>query len=590
MYVLILIICFLVSHVYAVEIMDLSGPVKFSAGDNASWADPMIDDSHWQKVDLPASWQSQGIRPEHGLGWYRIHFNLPYGFRPTGVYIGNIGNADETYLNGIKIGSEGEVGPGIVEPPQSLVRIYKIPPGVLHPGSGNLLAIRVLNTYGKGGIFNGRVLLGDYEKLLIEGLKKKNQQLIFETAVIAPVALFFFIWAFLFLGGLRDKQHVSLGISLLLFLLCCIMDNQIFYDAGLKTPLVQQCLNALYLLLPISLLLFLSYHLGYGSKMWLKVVVGGSMLLSILILLLSGKDIKTAKFFTNAWMADVQVIVFAGLYILVQRQREALVDPLIIGGIFFLLTADVLELVNFSGYYSANTGYSLGSFSLFLFALLCLLIKRFIQIRNSERMLSMRLLCAQEEERSRIAGELHDNICQNLLLVKLSLEGVAQRKNGIARIDQAIKDLVRNIEDIRKLASSLRPAMLKERGLVSALEVYVHDFSMKTGISVNIDSEPIKRLPEIVEHNLFRICQEALGNVLKHSGASRATIRIRTKDDVCILEINDNGMGFDVDSAMGEGMGLSGMAERARLLGGSFSIMSRRKGGTAIRIEVPCRC
>jgi len=170
------------------NLVSLEGPHRFRPGDNPLWSLPKYDDSGWTSVQVPGSWQSQGIRPDNGMGWYRIHFEAPEGLRQIqpAVSLGVINNADEVYLNGVKIGGEGAMEKGfvLVYPPY-VYRVYKIPEGLLRFNRSNLLAVRVMINYLEGGIVSGTVLIGDYPHLMVEKISRESLKISAEFSLLA---------------------------------------------------------------------------------------------------------------------------------------------------------------------------------------------------------------------------------------------------------------------------------------------------------------------------------------------------------------------------------------------------------------------
>lgn len=209
------------------------------------------------------------------------------------------------------------------------------------------------------------------------------------------------------------------------------------------------------------------------------------------------------------------------------------------------------------------------------------------------RQMSSHVLTAQEEERTRIARELHDDTAQALtsVLVRLRLlERSAEDKrlrSGLAEL----RDLtVETLEGVRRLAIDLRPPMLDDLGLEAAIQSHVQDFSRQRQINVNFTSSGLGRLPPNVELVLYRVVQEALSNVAKHAGASRVETRLSRKGRTLRLLVEDDGCGFDVEVAKGSrqsGLGLFGMEERLALIGGTLRVDSSPGKGTRLSAEVP---
>ena len=215
------------------------------------------------------------------------------------------------------------------------------------------------------------------------------------------------------------------------------------------------------------------------------------------------------------------------------------------------------------------------------------------------RNLSGRLLQLQDEERRRIARELHDSTGQSLAALVIHLSAVSTR---ISAIDPAAEEMLREAIDLSQKASDetrtlsylLYPPTLDHAGLRSALEWYIDGFTQRSKVKVELDvSIGQERLAEIVERTLFRIVQESLTNIFRHSGSNTASVRISRQEGIVRLEVADNGKGIpdDVLSALNSsggqlGVGIRGMRERIRQLGGWLQVRSH-PGGTTIISSLP---
>ena len=210
-------------------------------------------------------------------------------------------------------------------------------------------------------------------------------------------------------------------------------------------------------------------------------------------------------------------------------------------------------------------------------------------------------LTAQEEERKRIARELHDETSQALTSLTLSLQaiiGMAEMK-GIE--DEELLDMLRKTQsqavyaanEIVKLMKELRPTLLDELGMSAAIHRYAKDTLRAQGIDVAADfSGTDRRLPMEVEVTLFRIAQGAIGNILEHSEAQKASINVECTDTECRMRIEDDGRGFDVSKlteveSTGRGAGVFTMKERVKLVGGKCHIESQPGRGTRVVVNVP---
>jgi PAS domain S-box-containing protein len=205
---------------------------------------------------------------------------------------------------------------------------------------------------------------------------------------------------------------------------------------------------------------------------------------------------------------------------------------------------------------------------------------------------------AQEHERQRIAQELHDETAQSLMFIAQRLDrmastaGGSHHKDGASELQEVRETVVEALMELRRLAQDLRPRILDDMGLVPALEWLADDLPQQYGIDAHVEVDgTLPRFSEEAQLLLFRIAQEALRNVGKHSGATRATVSVRAHDQL-EMTIADNGYGFELPKAVGDlaatgKLGLLGMHERARLLGGTLNIHSEPGKGTTVVVEVP---
>jgi PAS domain S-box-containing protein len=216
------------------------------------------------------------------------------------------------------------------------------------------------------------------------------------------------------------------------------------------------------------------------------------------------------------------------------------------------------------------------------------------------RFLSSRLLEAQEEERRRIAGELHDSIGQSLAAIKFNVENVLKEtgKDLNGRIENSLQQIIplvqNSMEEVRRIYTGLRPSILDDLGIIATIGWYCREcqktyigicFEHQMGIEEEEISEPLKIV-------IFRIVQEALNNIAKHSGAELVNVCLERKDGRIELAIVDNGTGFDVDSALvkssrEKGFGITWMKERTEFAGGTFNIESVIGKGTTVHATWP---
>jgi two-component system, NarL family, sensor histidine kinase UhpB len=217
--------------------------------------------------------------------------------------------------------------------------------------------------------------------------------------------------------------------------------------------------------------------------------------------------------------------------------------------------------------------------------------KRLLERIESERRRSGRLvLRAQEEERKRVARDLHDEVNQALTAILLRLQALMQDapSREVERELAQLKRLVNQaMEELLQLARQLRPTALDDHGLLSALEGQVRRFGEQHGIEARLrtdgESEALGDDQQLV---VYRVAQEALANVARHANATCVDVDLTTRDGGIDLCVRDDGRGFDA-TLQSSGLGLNGMAERARLVGGELSVYSSAGQGTTVTLHVP---
>jgi PAS domain S-box-containing protein len=220
------------------------------------------------------------------------------------------------------------------------------------------------------------------------------------------------------------------------------------------------------------------------------------------------------------------------------------------------------------------------------------------QLRENMRFYIAEITKAQEEERKRIARELHDETAQDLATLLLDFDAIIDGKEKLPgatlhKVDSLRERAETIMEGVRRFSHELRPAILDQLGLLPALEWLADDINVSYGIDASMTVKGTQRRfsPE-VELELFRIAQEAFSNVRKHAQASKLDVIVEFGEDKTIMTISDNGKGFDARESLAElpragKLGLAGMEERARLLGGTLRIQSALSKGTTTTVLIP---
>jgi two-component system sensor histidine kinase DegS len=226
-------------------------------------------------------------------------------------------------------------------------------------------------------------------------------------------------------------------------------------------------------------------------------------------------------------------------------------------------------------------------------------LTRILESAKNRQLLGLKIVLAQEEERKRIAREIHDGLAQTMANVVLRSE-IAERMLGMQQYPAVKEELVDlkgqvrgSLEEVRKIIFNLRPMALDDLGLTPTLRKYIQDFEDKTKVHTKLDIIGREaRLPSGMEVAIFRLVQECFTNVLKHSNASSVTLEITFQKQMVKITIQDNGIGFDVDyteakASVGNHFGLMGMRERVELLEGRMDIESAKGEGTRVSMLIP---
>jgi len=209
------------------------------------------------------------------------------------------------------------------------------------------------------------------------------------------------------------------------------------------------------------------------------------------------------------------------------------------------------------------------------------------------REMAARVTAAAEEERRRLAGELHDGIAQSLAALNLRIRLARTAADPQVRelaLDEISGGISDAILELRRMARGLRPPALEMLGLAAAMSSHARSVGEAAGIAADIDADAVSGLmPPDAELSLYRIFQESLSNVVRHSGASHVDIRLKRRGDTIALSVQDDGRGFDMKRALGDpsGLGLFGMQERAAFMGGTVEVRSDRGRGTTVLVSVP---
>jgi signal transduction histidine kinase len=209
------------------------------------------------------------------------------------------------------------------------------------------------------------------------------------------------------------------------------------------------------------------------------------------------------------------------------------------------------------------------------------------------RQLSNYIENIREEERLHISREIHDELGQQLTVLKMDISRLAKKitdtnENLLPDINQIFDSINDMVKVVRKISSELRPGLLDDLGLLPALDWYSNDFGKRTGIKTNfISNLAEEKIPQKISIGLFRIFQESLTNVARHSQASRVDISLTRQDNQLVLLIEDNGKGFEPSQIQQKTLGIMGMKERAIMMNGTYTVNSIPGKGTIVEVIIP---
>lgn len=198
----------------------------------------------------------------------------------------------------------------------------------------------------------------------------------------------------------------------------------------------------------------------------------------------------------------------------------------------------------------------------------------------------------REQEKSRIARELHDELAQSLTALKMDTIWLRDRLAGQGEAQAKLAEMLAMIDgcvaSTRRIAADLRPLVLDDLGPGAAIEWLVQNFIQRTGVPCTLEADEELELEEPYATGVFRIVQESLANVAKHAGARQASVRVLRQADHLLLEVRDDGTGFSLDDARKpQSLGLAGLRERAQLLHGELQVLSAPGQGTRVSLRIP---
>lgn len=587
--------------------LSLEGSHPFTAEDDSPlFRNVDFNDGHWQRIPVPSSWTAAGISAHPDTGTYRIRFRLPedWAVAKPALRLGIVNRADEVFLNGVRIGGEGRVGQlGSLwhDMPPVMPRLYPFDTTLLERSRDNVLTVRIgrFPYIDEGGFFIGPVALVDYTDALPEVSAQMQRFAGIDLFVFGSESLILAVALIAFVFGMLDRVLTFFLLLYMPYFLTVLRDQHFFYDLGFSSewftmlsakaaglmwvPLIEFCaavlnrpVGRLGRLLQVATLLdvCIGFPLGVGHPFTTLYILSPIVWIAIMM------------------FAFVLLTLWAAVAVW-QRQPNGI--PLLCGlGVMALfLTADISFRVNSS---IESTGQQIGSFGVtfFLLSLAAIVGLRMFKAEKALQVANANALSAHEQERGRLARDIHDGIGQWLSTIKLNLQLLKSdvekgKGSSIERVDELVGDVSHAIEDTRRIDHDLAPAFLEQHGLVVAMQSHADRFSIDRDIDISVEAPQKLDLPETVRNHLYRVFREALRNAVEHSGGTRIHVCLARRTGRLTLTVEDNGVGLDPASGarIASHLGLKSMTERANLRGGSLDTFTLSGRGTSVVIDVP---
>ncbi len=560
---------------------------RVQRGDDPAWAQPAYDDSGWSRLGPGQLPPADGSGLQDGFLWYRISFHLSQQDlrAPCHILLGRIQESDEVYLNGQRIGGEGRIGERWHEFVSAMryPRSYALPAALLVAGD-NRLAVRVFSLYLAGGMPVADTRLGPPEPILREAQRLQRRAEQVEMATLTLLALGALVTGFLSLTRHSERQHRMLFGFILAASVIYLIDSLLFYSVRLEAAWSKRLVLVAGPLIPLMLLRYLAVVSGEHFARWVWVLA----LLPALVALpmLFNLRLDTVMRLYDVWFLSFAPIIVVLLAFMARRARYRMQQSVLLMFSGAAIAAGLLYAV----VGKASMPGEINPVELGILGMTAILLVAFARRLTREYEARLRLsagvLSAQDEERRRIARELHDGLGQRLVAARLLLEAQALRHP-----DSALQEVVRELRDttreLRAIVHGLRPVELGEVSLRSALASYAQRVRELTGVHVQVTHGHHGHIASEIEEHLFRIFQEAVNNAIRHGGAREVRIELAGVGSQLQVRISDDGAGFRLEAGNERGLGLTAMAERVRLCHGQFHVESRMGEGTTLRIEIP---
>ncbi len=543
---------------------------QFVADDSAT---PPV--TGWQALTLPDSWRQ--TRPGYsGFGWYRIPFQMEQvPQQPLMLYIPRVALAAEIWLNGsllipgVRYDDGTQRGADMSDAPLYLT----LPSGLFMAGDNEF----VVRLQGDADILSGlsAFSLGPNEALFGQWLSHDFLQMQLPTALLVlTLCILCFMGAYLRLKrGINLAQATGLAALLTVMIYGVIPLPGTRGDAEVVRAMTTTCL--------FWWLNLAGWRLGAGPGRWYPRLLHGLSVVTLVALgLLWAWSDRGDVLWLLTWPQQLIALPVVALLLLRAwqwRSFKLVMLALAAGGWLAILVYTKFIAVGWLPFDAVRLNRA-GALPLCI-VVLYMLVERFVLERDEAQRAQRQAISA---ERGRILQDMHDGMGSHLITaLRLAQRDAVDRREVVSAIDDALQDMRLIIDSLDVQGHDLLP-------LLGNLRFRLEPRLNRLGVQMQWDVEPPPPLPYLTPDKalgVLRIVQEAINNVLKHSGATALRITVRPLDDAVMLRIEDNGSGFDIDAVAG-GRGLSGMQRRAQTLGGRLDIEASQPG-TRVTLHLP---
>jgi len=599
------------SQASAATSLPLSGDHALIVGESRpEFSDPDFDDTDWMRIAVPSSLREAGIDARPDVFWYRITFDIPadWAVPSPAIRLGIVERADETYLNGVRIGGEGIVGPPGSDwhaYPPIVPRLYPVNPELLNVGGRNVLAIKAAREpyIDDGGIIAGPVALVSIPDVLEDYLSVQRR-------FLSISYLFFGVETLLMLAALaalalrQDNRAVILFVCLFTpYYVFALERRGVLAYFGLDGQAFQFAVNIFGALSLPVLIEFVAYVFAHPVGLVGRIIQVLSLLALISIPMtgipaLDWWVMESTLVWHSLFLVALLLLVFWSARALIGKRPHSV--PLLLGLSLMAATmaADLALPANYTESVYGFRFAEIGSLTLLLsFGLM--LGQHIVANQRALHQANIDVLDAHESERARLARDVHDSIGHWLSMTKLRLEMLrADSEHGRQPTPEAIGDLASDmghaLDDARRVAHDLSPAILEKRGFAGAVRAHAERLARSGAAAVHLDIPDEDGLSTEQRTHIYRIVQEATNNAVSHGRAREIDVRLAFEHGYGTLVITDNGKGFaepagktSPEALSKSGLGLKTMRDRARLIGGSLTFSSRTGEGTRIELTFP---